>query len=284
VGALGAVRALGAAIVVALALAGSVAAGSDPVAAVTSVSPRAVYFGDQVRATLRVVVDPARAKPESVSVDFPPSLYRRAGPPSVTQTAVGRTRVVTYVWTMQCLRGFCLPGARKTAFSFPETTVRYRLRGGATGSMTARWPTVLLGSRVTAVDIRGRVLRSGLDSLPAPAPHRSRASVVDVLSLVAGALAALAVGLAWLARPQLRRNEEVLTPLERALREAEHSEAGPADARRTALDGLARALDAVGDRRRANEARRLAWKEAEPAPDGIAALVGAVRGELRESA
>jgi hypothetical protein len=285
VGTLGPLRATLLALVLALAFGAAAAADTAPVATVTSVGPRAVYFGDRVTATLRIVVDPARVDAHGLTVDFPVTLYRPAGPPTVTRTGVGATQVVTYVWSLECLRRFCLPSAQRSVLSLPTATVRYRLRQGGTGTATAGWPPIVLGSRITAADVRTRALRNGLDALPAATPARSRSSIVEALSLLAGVFAAVSLGLVWLARPRLRRRADVLTPLERALREVERAAAGSSgDRRRTALDGLARVLDSIGDRGLATDARRLAWKEEEPSTESIHALLAAVRDELRASA
>jgi hypothetical protein len=261
------------------------AATTPAVSAVTSMSPRAAYFGDPITATLRVSVDPRRVDPAQVALTARFAPFAPEAPPRRTAISTGGTTVVTYVFRLECFQRTCLPSQQGTSLEFRAAAVTYRLRRGGRAALTIDWPSIALHSRISAPDVRGRLTRTGLESLPAARLGASTSTLVDVLAAVAGFLAAVALGIGWILRPRRTRTEALPTQLELALQAVEAAaDNGDPFTRRTALDALARALDQGEDGAGATAARRLAWKAEVPLPAAMHALVATVRDELRESA
>lgn len=256
-----------------------------------SVTPRRSLFGQVVTATVQVVVDPRRIDPKSVIVTgrFRPFELRDE---TSARSRVGRADVLTFRWALQCTVAACIPrgptgralGAA-TSFSLRPAHLVARATDGRTVRRTVAWPVFGVQSRLTAEDV-ALSLPKIESPLAAPAVSwRVRPVVVGAVASMLAALllvgAALLVGSVALAdgRPlRVLRIPSHLTPVERALRLAEHAaRKGETDESRKALERLAVELRRQGATARAADAERLAWSNAQPTAETVTELATAVR-------
>jgi hypothetical protein len=252
-----------------------------PLVALGAELPSTHLFGDRIRATLTVAVNPALADPESLRADarFPP--YR------VVEVAAGRTGegrggrvVVRYAYLLECLEPDCLPS--DDAIEFPDARIEYRASGGIEAEpLSVEWPEVGVVSRLSEQDLEQPQFRAS-----APAAETGGAGLA-AWGLAAAALLVLAGGilLAWLLSRAAPQAAPVLvspgdrSPLEAAFAVLERPAARSAEERRVALDALARSLERSGRRELAARARRLAWLPSPPPPRAVEELMAAVRRE-----
>jgi hypothetical protein len=255
------------------------------------VTPRRSLFGQVVTATVQVVVDPRRVDPKSVVVTarFRPFELREE---TDSRSRLGRAERLTFRYALQCTVAACVPRGPKgkavgaaTAFHFRAATVVARGRDGSAVHATAAWPVFGVQSRLTAADV---ALAEPKVENPLAAPAvtwRVRPVVVGAVASVLAALllvgVALLVGSVALAdgRPlRVLRIPAHLTPVERALRLAEHAAGkGETDESRKALERLAVELRRRGAATHAADAERLAWSEDRPTTETVAGLATAVR-------
>jgi hypothetical protein len=256
-----------------------------------TVTPKRSLFGQVVTATVQVLLDPRRVDPKSVAVTgrFTPFQVREE---TDSRRHIERAELLTFRYALQCTVAACVPRGSKgralggaTAFTFRSARVVARGRDGKAIHDTAAWPSFGVQSRLTAQDLALGEPRID-NPLAAPAvTWRVRPVVVGaVASVLAGLLAlgaALLVGSVALAdgRPlRVLRIPANLSPVERALRLAEHAaRKGETDESRKALERLAVELRRRGASTHAADAERLAWSEDRPTTETVAELATAVR-------
>jgi hypothetical protein len=285
---------------VALALAPVASGAGGEVAAVRSyLTPGPYFFGDQVTATLDVIVRTDAVDTDSVHVDTKFTPYERIGAPQRSEQRDGPVLRIRYRYLLACDSLACAGnGKTERRFTLPPARVRYRDVHGHKHARPVRWPFVRLVSRLGRTDkITGSEATIEVQFAGNPA-DRLRASVVAATPsvrlspwllaslLFAFALASL-VGAGAVGRPLLalvRRDAETveLSPLERALDAvdaAAQKQAGGAE-HREALAALARALRPIGSPELVRRARRLAWAEQPPSGADSRALTDDVRREV----
>jgi hypothetical protein len=271
------VLAAGAAVVaIVIARGGGTAAVTPPTtpSVKASLAPGAVEFGDPVTATVSVLADRADAVVVHQNLDPLTAL----GPTRVTRATRGRARVVTYTTRATCIDETCTGTARSQRFRLEPAHVEV---GGRTE--TARWPVLVVHTRVSPADVAQAQPPVRSDATPPPVTYRvSPGSLARALEIVAAILAAAGVLVAgWSAAALYRRRArpEPLTGLERAIALAREAEGRPAPDRRRALGLLA---DTLGSRnpRLAGAADELAWSAPAPTTDAVGELVSEVEHEV----
>ena len=268
------------------------------VSAQGSLTPTVHLFAEPVVARVDVVVDRDHLDPDRVR------LKTRFLPYDIKATARrrsdrGRFTELRYEWLLRCLRVACIPeiipsaageaetgrGERRT-FDLPAAEVLYDDPEGETRTLTrATWPDLVSVSRIKQSDVPsfGFVFKSSVTPLPEPdyrvSPTVLGAGLLGLALLLLALPAALAIGWWRRRRPKPEVvDEEVVTPLERALRLVEWGgERKDGTERREALELLAFELDALESQELADSARRLAWARPSPSPEAAATLVADVR-------
>ncbi len=238
-----------------------------PFAATTSLSSRAVSFGDPLVARLDVVVDPRAVDPASIGIEPSFGGYRIVDH-SLERTSESGERLV-YRYVLECLDPVCMPAGDRVEQRFQPVTVSYRTRAGETVTRQIAWPRYLLSSRLTDTERRRPEQNLRFASTPPLAEYRIDPGLLRALLAAAAALLALVTAvLAGLAlRPGT--GAETAGPsesrLQQALRAVRASTANgqPAE-RRKALGWLGRELRAIERPSEANEAGRLAWSADAP--------------------
>jgi hypothetical protein len=305
---------LGACAVVALALVAAGCAGDDEralregqtLATRGSIAPRVQLFGDEVLARVEVIVDRKRFEPSRIRVapSFEP--YEIQGEPERDERELGGFSSVKYEFRLRCLSYGCLKevgggppmvlpgglpnpnqgggfGERASLRLKPARVLYDKPDGGRQVLSQVSWPEMQSVSRVNFADTDVIGFGFPFEASVTPlvkASYRPPPMLIGG-AFVAGGLALL--GLSGLLLARLRRREEpvaveeapALPPLELALLRVEAARDGPEAERREALEALAAELDPTA---LADDARRLAWSPAEPAPEAIDDLVEAVRG------
>jgi hypothetical protein len=234
-------------------------------------SPYPAFYGDVLTAEIDVTIDAAKVSSTSLRVvpSFDP--YVETGPPRVSDTRAGHTRVLSYVYSIQCVSDGCLPLAKPYALELPALTVT-ATAGTQQLSATATWPTTFIASRLTAKDIaRTRFRWSRV--LPAPVYAVAPGTLAALLTVAAGLLAFTALGLAGFELLRLLERRRrlalvALTPLEAALAYTRDAARRPDPAdRRKALGLLAKTLGDEGVSTLAGATGDVAWSEEPPSPD-----------------
>jgi hypothetical protein len=255
------------------------------------VTPRRSLFGQVVTATVRVLVDPRTVDPKSVVVTgrFKPFELREE---TDSHSRIGRAEQLTFRYALQCTVAACVPHGPKgkalgaaTAFRFPTARIVARGRDGSALHATAAWPAFGVQSRLTAADIalaepkvENPLAAPGVTWRVRPVVLGAVASVLAALLLVGAALLVGSVALADGRPLRVLRIPGHLTPVERALRLAEHAAGeGETDESRKALERLAVELRRRGAATHAADAERLAWSEDRPTTETVAELATAVR-------
>jgi len=261
-----------------------------------TLTPRQVDFGDTVRASVDVTLDPTRVDPASIRVHAVFAPWRQVERPEVLRRE-GEVRT-TYI--LRCLTNACVStGDVDRVFQeFGEATVTYAAHAGpasnARQTLRVAWPRFLMTSRFTqqAAQAGGRSpWQADLETFPAATYSMAPGRVLALL-LAAGTLLAVAgSAFAYIARPRHDRRTQPkpeppprgLTPLEQALALLEDPARvnGSGDQRR-ALELVAAALVERGDPTLARSARALAWSAPVPGVEetiGVAAKARAALGE-----
>jgi len=271
------VLAAGAAVVaIVIARGGSTSAVASPAtpSVKASLDPEAIEFGDPLTARVSVLAD----RSDDVVVDQDLAPLTPLGPTRVTRATRGGAKVVTYTTRATCIDETCTGTARSRKIRIAPARVRI---GGQT--RTARWPTLVVHTRVPAADVEQARPPVRSDATPPPVTYRaSPDSLALALEIVAAVLAAAGVLVAgWSAAVLYRRlrQPEPLTGLERALALAREAEGRPASDRRRALGLLADTLGPENERL-AEAADELAWSEPAPTTDAVGELVTEVEHEL----
>jgi hypothetical protein len=267
------------------------------VLATPSLTPSVHLFGDQVTATLDVVVDASRLDPGRVELTprfFP---YERVGDVRVERRDHGDVTRLRYTMRLRCLGPQCIPsrlpsaagpqepgrGERK-AVRFRPSFLVYDQEPRNRLLQVVRWPTLESVSRINESQVGPSefFFRAGYRPLPGITWLLNPLLLALLLALAALVLltpAALLVRRAYLERRAAAEPEPEpeLAPLERALRLVEWSRDRPdGEDRRRALEALAEELENV-ESPLADDARALAWSRSSPSPDGATLLVERVR-------
>jgi hypothetical protein len=228
----------------------------------TSLGPSPTFFGDVLRAEIDVSAA-SQATRISVVPAFTP--YAPIEAPAVSRTRNGSLASVHYRYLIQCLSVDCLPVDAPSRLRLKPVVVT-AVENGRPLRAAAQWPETFVASRLSSRDLaQPRFRRSA--ALPSPDYWASPHLLADLLTAVAGALAAVAAGLAGreLVRSFARRRRPVeLTPLEAALLYTRESARRPAADRRKALALLAQTLDAEGVPALADTAGGAAWSDSPP--------------------
>jgi len=255
-------------------------AQSHDLVARVRLAPQSVLFGDVVTATVDVVVDRTRVDPRDVSVRTTLLPYRQLGRVLGSRTNVGNLTELRTTTRLDCLQPSCALPAARLRIKFPPALVFYRLRsGGPVRRVNIRWPPLVVDSRLDAQAVAqskllafGAPWRADVATMPRvsyradPALLEWGLLAVGVLLLAGGAgLVAVGVGRGGALSTLLARRARPLPPLEHALAQVELAQRDGSDARRRALELLARELRSSGADELAVDARELAW--AEPGPD-----------------
>lgn len=251
---------------VAAALAVPAAAAAAPLRLSTSVMPRSVLFGDRVAARLDVLVDTRAFEPRPVQVSTPTGVWTELGAPVVSTASAGRWARTRIELTLVCAQAACTPEGGAATAPIPAATLTVRRRGGGTVRLTARWPQVVVASRLAAGSAAATSPPFRLDT--APPAVRTRVSADGTAWLLDAVGILLVLGAAALVLGVLRRRRvpRAVDPYARALTLAREAEHRPAADRRRALALLARL---AGDR----ETSATAWSEPEPTSERLAAIV-----------
>jgi hypothetical protein len=258
----------------------------------THVTPSSSLFGDPLTASVDVLVDGRTIDPATVDLepDFKPFVIR-------SQTSrilphVGRAKLVRLTYTIQCVTAACVQLVEPPKSSKDTEAVRFGpaqlsalTRDGAVTKRTITWPPFVVHSRLSATEIALSSPKVDAVFTPPAVSWRVTPNLVGALALSAGVVLLLGAGLlvATLAlgddrRFRLLRIPSHLSPVERALRLAEHAAArGEADEERKALERLAVELRRSGAPELAGRAGQLAWSEGEPSLETVGELAQAVR-------
>lgn len=257
------------------------------------ITPPSSLFGDVVAADVDVAVDPRRVAPSSVELDPDFRPYRIQSQTARVVRGVGRADVVRFHYELQCLTAPCVAltangaraGATSRSVQLPAAALVARSRGGAALSAKVTWPPFVVHSRLSAEEVA--LAQPQLEPSYTPPPVSWRVSPGLVGGLAVSAAVLLALGAGWLVATVLlpdarrlrpRRIPAHLSPVERALRLAEHAAgAGELAEERKALQRLAVELRRAGHGELAGRAGRLAWSEHEPSDDSVGELAAAVR-------
>lgn len=261
------------------------------VAVHTTVTPDRSVFGQPVQATVSVTVDPKRVEVSTVheKVDFKPFAIRSD---SEHRSQVGRATVLTHTYTLQCVVFACVPfgqtgrskGTAKT-FQFKPVTVTAKTPEGQAVRASGEWLPLGVQSRLTEDDLALSEPETATTFDPPPVTWRftpaliaGGASILALLLLLGAGAIIASVALADGRPIRVLRLPKNMSPVERALRLAEHATAhGETDESRKALERLAAELRRKGEPSYADDAERLAWSSGDPSPEGVAVLADSVR-------
>jgi hypothetical protein len=257
------------------------------------ITPQSSLFGDVLDADVRVAVDPREVDPASVQLDPDFRPYKIRSESKQLVRGVGRASIVDFRYAIECITAPCVrltsagarASARPKAAHFAPGRLVARVRDGTLLSHEVDWPPFVVHSRLSAEDIAFSTPSVESSFSPPKVSWNASPNLLGGVALSAAVL--LTLGAGWLLattllpdarRLRTRRIPAHLTPVERALRLAEHAAgAGELAEERKALQRLAVELRRVGDRELAGRAGRLAWSEEEPSRETVEALADAVR-------
>jgi hypothetical protein len=263
-----------------------------PIAAM-SITPESSLFGDVLTATAHVIVDPKQVDPKTVDLatDFRP--YRVISQSERRVAGPGRADSLIYTYTIECITTNCLKmlgtgtdsGATTEANHLRNARLTAKTPDGAAVSKQFAWPPFVVHSRLTATEIGLATPELDPTTPPPAVSWRLSPDLVGALALTLSVLLGLvAAGLLIvpLARDARRlraaRIPKNLTPVERALRLAEHAaQTGELAEERKALQRLAVELERRGSPELAARAIELAWSEDQPGTDAVDSLATSVR-------
>jgi hypothetical protein len=269
----GAIAGIAAALGVALAVEpGSTAAASArqaaavPLRVVASLHPDAVLYGDPVTAEIDIFYDPRTVDSSSLRVQPSFIPYVVSSAPTVEPLRPG---VVRLRYQLTCVTDGCLPTRGPRLLRLEPVTIT-GLTGRRTVSVTARWPTLRVSSRLAPSDLSGRIRFRSPTTPPLPGyrlppgPLSGGLIAGAVVCVLAGAL--LVIGpLATLFR---RSTGPRLSRLELAIAYVRDSTRRASPDRRRALALLSEAVDDEGETALAAVAADTAWSEPPPTPAG----------------
>ena len=255
------------------------AAGATP-AVTTSLTPRAILFGDTVRARVDVIVDTHLDDPSTIALRTPLGGWTVLTPVASTTSSAGRLLRRTFVLTLACRAAACVTKGPQQQLRPPPAVVTVRQRDGRLVQVHASWPTVEVASRLPPGATTAAKPPFQLQTSPPPLrPRVSPRVTVDLLDALAVVLALVAAGIVAV---EVRRRTTRPTPdvpeIERAVRLVREAERRPPPDRRRALALLARV--AGGGGALATDAAVAAWSREPPSPDALDVLAGrAEKGE-----
>jgi hypothetical protein len=260
----------------------------------TQITPTSSLFGDVLTARAEVTVDPRRFDPASVQLDpnFAPYVIRSQT--RGVEPGLGRATVVAFSYSIECLTESCIglmsqkahKDVQAKTVSFQPATLTATPVGGTGVTEHVAWPPIVVHSRLSAAQIA--LSTPVIDPTPS-LPAVSWAITPNLLGAVTITAAVLLIIVAsWLvatialgdSKLLIRRISPArhLSPIERALRLAEHASAnGELEEERKALERLAVELRLAGRGDLAGRAGRLAWSEETPSSGVVEALADAVR-------
>lgn len=247
----------------------------------TSFAPSAVQFGDPLTVQLAVRLDDRSVLPDSFRLTSGVAPLTQLGPTRTTRTSRGHVTVVSLTIPTVCVVDACVAKPGETRVHLPVVAAHVTGIDGRVRQVSATWPPLLVGSRVTAADLRHDAPPLRADTAPAPLSYRISprllAGLLDALAVLLAAGAVLLASRQAAAIVRRRRRQEELDALELALRRVRESEGRSAPDRRRALAQLARVLDHRGldD---AEPARDLAWSRPAPTPESATELAGRIEG------
>jgi hypothetical protein len=268
-------------------------APAKPVARAT-VSPRSALFGDTLKAQVELLVDPRQVDPSSIELAPVFAPFKIVSELRSQGDGPGRSQVVRFTYAIQCLSVECVPlmvqgkgAARETrSIQLRPPRVTAKAPNGLAVRIPVTWPTFVLHSRLSGPEIEIATPEVAPTFTPPKPSWRVTPDTAGAAALVLAVL--LVLGAAWILIAPLARDSrrlrvpripKHLTPVERALRLAEHAAvAGEPEEERKALQRLAVELERQGSVELAGRAGRLAWSEGDPTPDTVGALAGDVRG------
>ncbi len=247
----------------------------------TSFVPPAVQFGDPLTVQVAVRLDDRSVLPDSFRLTSGVAPLTQLGPTRTTRTSRGHVTVVSIAIPTVCVVDACIAKPGETRVHLPVVVAHVTGIDGRLRQVSATWPPLLVGSRVTAADLQHEAPPLRANTAPAPPSYRIAPTLLArLLEALAILLAAGGVVLAAgqvVAIVRRRRRPEEVDPLELALRRVRESQARSAPDRRRALGQLARVLDRRGldD---AEPARGLAWSRPAPTPESATELAGRIEG------
>ena len=253
---------------------------APPLGVRTSLERTAVFYGDPQVAEIDVGYDPRAIASGGIRVqpDFTP--YVATSPPAIHRAGTGRTAVLRYRYTLLCVTEGCLPANGHHQVQFKPVKVT-GVSGRQTITSSARWPLLLVSSRLAQSDHSGSVHFRRPATLPAPelavAPGPLAGGLIAAAALFA--LAAVALLARELARRPARLGPRKLTPLAVALAYTRDSALRPDPGdRRRALELLAEAVGVDGESGLARATAETAWSQAPPTPARTVELADEVEG------
>jgi hypothetical protein len=245
----------------------------------TSFVPPAVQFGDPLTVQIAVRLDDRSVLPDSFHVTSGVAPLTQLGPTRTTRTSRGHVTVVSIAIPTVCVVDACIAKPGETRVHLPVVVAHVTGIDGRVRQVSATWPPLPVGSRVTTVDLRHETPPLRADTAPASPSYRiSPRLLARLLDALAVLLAASGVVLAYRQAAGIvrrRRHPEELDPLELALRRVREAQARSAPDRRRALGNLARVLDRRGSND-AEPARDLAWSRPVPTPERATELAGRI--------
>lgn len=276
--------------------------GAPAVEADVGLSPRIVLFGDTLTARVDVTVDRSRVDPDSLQIvqEFSPWSVL-AEPTRKREDADGVSHVVT-TWVLRCVISPCVPPRETAPLEFDPARVAYSLHEEGKlvrRSVTARWPVLVVHSRLVASDFDQRAAlaapwKADLLRMPAVTHRLSLGTAYALLLGAGGVFCLLGAALAVIGFPRRApaaapepepEPEPALPPLEQALVLLESGErANGAAAERRALELVAEEMALRGDPQLERTARALAWSEEIPPLAETSGLAALVRAALQAEA
>ncbi|HEY3922066.1 MAG TPA: hypothetical protein VGL76_08120 [Gaiellaceae bacterium] len=256
------------------------------------ITPQSSLFADPLVAEIDVVLDARSVDPATVQLtpSFRPFVVRSQS--RSVERGVGAATIVRFRYEIECVAATCVPllgkkkggGIASDAITLPAAKLLAGRRNGTTLSRTVAWPPFTVHSRLTSEEAGLSTPHFAPWFTPPPISWRLSPDLVGGLALSVAVVLLLGAGLLVAtvavgdtARLRVRRVSH-LSPVERALRLAEHAAAsGELDEERKALQRLAVELGQTGYGELADQARWLAWSEDDPSSDGLESLAHALR-------
>jgi len=253
-------------------------------AATATLTPLASGFGDELTATVRILLDRNRIDPESIRVRARFSPFRDRT--TIERVDSGNLTALLYTYRLHCLTISCIPPEGLDG-SFRSDRWEARITSDHGPVLEVRFPEARIVPRLqprefepeNAADVETWPPRwRAAVTVPEPTYRASPARLASVLGLLGALLVAGSAAAAWrlLRRGRLFREPEI-APLDRAL--ALLRDARSDEERRAALEALALALDTELDVELAEPARALAWSQPAPTDSKVEELATLAKGE-----